>query len=112
MRGLVLRVVALAAIVGQLQLLPASIACAAQHRRPASHCGQTMPVSGPAVGAAHDAHASPLCSLGTGCMASSVAVTAAAGFTAPAAALFAVPARATLAPPSFASSPAPPPPNA
>lgn len=106
-----LRTVALVAIAGQLQLLPAAIACAAEHGRPAGHCGEAMLETGPALSAGHDGPASPLCTLGMGCMATSVAVAPAAAAESPDVASFDVTARAVLVPPSFDSSPAPPPPQ-
>ena len=105
---------ALVAIAGQLQLLPAAIACAADHARPAaSHCGgPAQPGDGLALTSGHDTPLSPLCALGIGCAASGVALLADATAGVPIADDVAVPARAALAPPSFDSSPAPPPPQA
>ena len=102
---------ALVAIAGQLQLLPVAMACAAEHIGPAvSHCGDPLPVGGPAVSSG-DCHGSPACQLGLGCSAAATAIPSLAYALAVTGDQSAVPASATPAPASFDTSPTPPPPQ-
>ena len=101
--------------VGQLQLIPAALACAREHRQPAvaSHCaGAAAEVAGAAVRPAHDA-AGTLCALLGPCAVPSPVITAQladAGFA------FAggrsVPAVQSSRPDSFDTTPPAPPPEA
>ena len=112
-RGLVLRAVALVAVAGQLQVLPAAMACAAEHRKPvAGHCGDGGARDGVAVTTNHDAPVSPLCVLGVGCRASTAGLMSPAGASGLAPGVSDVPADAPLPPASLDPSPTPPPPQA
>ncbi len=103
---------AIVALAGQLQLLPAAIACAAEHAKPvSSHCGG-MQQAGPAVSASHDAPVAPVCAAGLGCAPFPSALAAAPALSGFAAEAFAVPVHAVVTPPSFHASPVSPPPQA
>lgn len=111
--GILLRLVALTALAGQLQLLPAGIACAARHVQPtASHCDDGGPTAGDAVTPVAGCHEAPACQLGVGCSSATAAVLSLGYIVALSGEQYAVPASASLAPASFDSSPAPPPPQA
>lgn len=108
-----LRTVALVAIAGQLQLLPAAIMCAAGHGQAAeSHCGADSAGAAVAVTAGSDSVESPLCAWGIGCRAPAVGLLAdAASGERIGDPLTVLPADSQQ-PASLDLSPAPPPPQA
>lgn len=113
MRRLVIRVVALVAILGQLQQLPAAVACVQQHQKATSdHCGLPIGANGPAIQAEHAGMASPLCATLGNCAAQTPATVARAGADLLTGPVFTVPSPAPDALTSYLSPPVTPPPQA
>ncbi len=111
MNAAVPRLVAIVALLGQLQWLPGALWCEREHRQPASHCDE-LPASG-AVLAPWAAPTDAPCASSGPCLARGTAV----AFEAPGA--LAMPAESrdvarlvTQPPDSFDPAPTPPPPQA
>jgi hypothetical protein len=101
---------ALLLLAGQLQQLPAAVACSLPSERPASECG-SVPVSGPAVSPARDHHQAP-CDL-VGACAAPVAVVVPSGLSPFGAGLLDVAVQSPSGDyPGLDSQPIPPPPQA
>jgi hypothetical protein len=77
MRSLTLRLVALVALAGQLQWLPASVACEREHGSPVSHCDQNASSPLVAVVDAETINGAP-CALVSPCTVAAQAALAAA----------------------------------
>ncbi len=113
MRSLFARCFAFVVLAAQLQAVPAALACAREHGRPAaSHCDRSQRTSGPVVAPAQ-ADAAGLCGVLGPCTLTSPVVSPTAvvsDFGGPY--LHLVMQGATTAPASFDAAPIPPPPQA
>jgi hypothetical protein len=77
MKTIALRLVAMVALAGQLQWLPASVLCEREHRSPASHCDQNTTSPPAAVVGAEQSAEAPCALLGPCAVTAPVALAAA-----------------------------------